>query len=154
MTATMQQTTTMNMQSCSLEITGQPWAVIELELHWNSAYLRQGMSYQCRDTRFNQFFTDPLPTSWKFHINPFRNFCGKLLTDRQINIQTTTISLHILLGGGITIIADLELAHSVCYCSGDAWTLSKQVRILVMFFAIFIQWTLSPVRLSLVSLCL
>jgi len=70
------------------------------EKQWNSAYLRQGTSYQCHDP-------DPDPDPWsgsppkfnlcslvnlpsKFHANPF---CAKFLTDRQTNNDDYIASL-------------------------------------------------------------
>jgi len=80
----------------------------------DSAYLRQGTSYQCRDTepypvpwtgspaKFNHLFIDSLPI-FPENFMQIRSevFCLKLLTNRQIDKQTNKQRrLHILLGGG------------------------------------------------------
>ena len=65
------------------------------------AYLRQGTSYQCRDTD-----PDPLsgsPSKFNYcssvhclanvHANPFRGFSAKLLTDKQANNYENITSL-------------------------------------------------------------
>jgi len=64
----------------------------------DSAYIRQGMSYQCAISVSPSGESDPdrhqnliicssahcnLP--WKFHANPFRSFCAKLLTEKRTN---------------------------------------------------------------------
>jgi len=80
-----------------------------LKIDWDSAYLHQGTSYQCRDMdpdlyldplpglapKFNHFFTDPLPTFYEnFMQIRLEVFCANLLTDRHY-IQTTMTTQYI-----------------------------------------------------------
>jgi len=78
--------------------------------YWDSAYLRQGTFYQCRDPDPDchqnlivcSLAIAKLP--WKFHPNPFRSFGAELLTDRQPGKQTDRQTdkqrrLRMLLGG-------------------------------------------------------
>jgi len=86
----------------------------ELELkHWDSACLRQGTSYQCRDPnpdpypdprsgwppKFNRLFICPLPTFpenfMQIRSEVFAQSCKQ--ADKQTDKQRR---LHILLGGG------------------------------------------------------
>jgi len=72
------------------------------EKHWDSAYLRQDMSYQCRDTDPDRHKNVIICSSAHYQHSlkiscKSGSFCTKLLTDRQTNKQRR---LHILLGGG------------------------------------------------------
>ena len=50
---------------------------------------------------------------WKFHANPFRSFCAKLLTDRQTDKQTTTITYPPIGGGNKHIVFSSNYCFAV-----------------------------------------